>query len=309
MVLALTEKGADVHTRDRTGRTSLHYAARRLNINVINCLVELGSDINAKDASGWSPLMHACSWDESEADLGGDDTMCVIGEILRLGGRVHARTFRGLTALHFVCALGRQDSAMQLVASGARLEAQTRAGRTPLHLAAIANKITVVRALIGIAACLDTVDTMGRSPLYSAAARGHKTIVQELLTHGASVETRNRSGRTALDAAERAGHADVFALLLSACATLGRDDVADTCSRTQRTLDAARRHGRKESVRLLAPLAPECGEASQQRAGGTDATCIRHGAPDKELDEILGGARMVDQLSERLVGVTGAKRR
>jgi ankyrin repeat protein len=308
MVLALIEKGADIHTRDRMGRTSLHYAARGVNINVINCLVELGSDINAKDASGWSPLMHACSWDESAADLGGDDTMCVIGEILRLGGRVNARTFRGLTALHFVCALGRQDSAMQLVGSGARLEAQTRGGRTPLHLAAIANKITVVRALIGIAACLDTVDAMGCSPLYSAAARGHKTIVQELLAHGASVETRNGSGRTALGAAERAGHADVFALLLSACAGLRCTDVANTISRTQRTLDAGRRHGREESVRLLAPLALECGEASQQRAGGLDATCINHGAPDKELEEILGGARMVDQLSERLVGVTGAKR-
>jgi ankyrin repeat protein len=306
MVLALIENGADVHARDRTGRTALHNAARRLNISVINCLVELGSNINAKDASGWGPLMHACSWGESSVDRRGDDTICVIGEILRLGARVNARTSRGLTALHFVCALGRHDSAMQLVASGARLEARTRSGRTPLHLAAIANRINVVRALIGIGVYLDTADAMGCSPLYSAAARGHKTIVQELLARGASVETCNRSGRTALDAAERAGHADVFALLLSTGATFGRNDVANTCSRTPRTLAATRRHGHQESVRLLAPLAAECGEASQERAGGTGAAGNRHGALDKELEEIHGDARLVDQLSSRFVGAAAA---
>jgi ankyrin repeat protein len=310
MVLALVEHGADVHATDRMGRTALHYAARDLDISVISCLVELGSDINAKDASGWSPLMHACSWDESDADLDGDDTMCVIGAILKLCARVNARTLRGLAALHFVCALGRQDSALQLVASGGRLEARTRSGRTPLHIAAIANRINVVRALIGIGACLDTADATGCSPLYSAAARGHKTIVRELLAHGATVETRNPSGRTALDAAERAGHAEVFALLLSACATFGRDDVANSCSRTQRTLDAARRHGRKEIVRLLAPLASECGEASQPRAraGGTDAAGDNHGAVDKGLEEIHGDARLVEQLSSRFVSGATAHR-
>jgi ankyrin repeat protein len=304
MVLALTERGADVHATDKAGRTALHYAARSLNSSVINRLVELGSDINAKDARGWSPLIHACSWDESSADHDGDDAMCVIGEILRLGGRVNARTCHGLTALHCVCALGRQDSAMQLVASGARLEARTRSGRTPLHLAAIANRVNVVQALVGIGACFDMADAMGCSPLYSAAARGHKTIVQELLAHGATVETRNRSGRTALDAAERAGHAEVFALLLSACGTLVCDDVANTCSRAERTLDAARRHGRKEYVRLLSPLASECGKALQARgAVGKNGAGDSHGAVDKEFEELQGGARLVDLLSDRHFGV------
>jgi uncharacterized protein len=251
IVTLLARHGADIHARDKRGMTSLHLAARYGVLRTIRCLVDLGSDVHAKDSRGWTALVHACSWDESGGYQQQYETLSVTAEILRFGARVNARTRRGLTALHVVSALGRPESATQLILAGADIEARTRNGRTPLHLASMKNRLTVIRKLIEKGAGVNTFDQYGNSPLHSAAALGHVRVVQELLKLNGAVEERNNAGRSVLDVAARAGHAQVLLTVLERCtdsAHLGYDCVEDLLRSAQA---AAQRHRRYDICRMI----------------------------------------------------------
>lgn len=63
---ALLSAGLDPDTRDRRGRTALHAAATRAQVELARHLLDGGADVNAADAGGRTPLMLA-------AGLGGVD--------------------------------------------------------------------------------------------------------------------------------------------------------------------------------------------------------------------------------------------
>lgn len=52
----LLQYGADVNTKDRTGKTALHYAVGRRNPQLVKVLIEAKADVNATDKSGMSVL-------------------------------------------------------------------------------------------------------------------------------------------------------------------------------------------------------------------------------------------------------------
>jgi ankyrin repeat protein len=251
----LIKHGAEVDARDKQGMTSLHVAARAMLVGNIRCLADHQADVHASDKFGRTPLMLACGWDESTvvrgAQPGGHDTLSVIGELLKLGAKVNVKSRKGLTALHFVSACGRQDAATALILAGARVEARTRARRTPLHLAAMSGRPKVVRALAGLGACVDSADRRGCSALQSAAARGHTIAVQALLELGARDGGRDVRCRTALDAAARAGHVEIVEMLVLHLADPAQ--VADTARTAylRSAVNAARRHKRHDVVSVL----------------------------------------------------------
>jgi len=51
----LVAKGANVKATTPSGRTPLHYAPRRGDVNVTKLLIIKGANINAKTSSGWPP--------------------------------------------------------------------------------------------------------------------------------------------------------------------------------------------------------------------------------------------------------------
>ncbi|XP_047105181.1 uncharacterized protein LOC124770907 isoform X2 [Schistocerca piceifrons] len=56
---ALIAAGADVGARDELGRTALHYAACRGDVEVARLLVGAGAAVDARDDCGWTPLHFA----------------------------------------------------------------------------------------------------------------------------------------------------------------------------------------------------------------------------------------------------------
>ena len=91
LVKSLIEQGASVHAFGKKhGCTVLHIAAQcRSKVEVVQCLVSQGADVNAKDDEGSTPLHHASKFNHIE----------VVDYLISRGANVHAKDSEGRTAL------------------------------------------------------------------------------------------------------------------------------------------------------------------------------------------------------------------
>ena len=63
----LLNDGADIDSRDYSGRSALHVSAANGQIEVIDFLISNNANIEAKDEDSWTPLHHAANNGHSEA--------------------------------------------------------------------------------------------------------------------------------------------------------------------------------------------------------------------------------------------------
>jgi ankyrin repeat protein len=82
-------EGGDINAGDDFGKTPVHRAAVKNNIEIITYLIERGADINKPDASGITPLMRAADNENIE----------VATLLLSKGADINAADSEGKTAL------------------------------------------------------------------------------------------------------------------------------------------------------------------------------------------------------------------
>ena len=99
--------------------------AKTGNVAGIRTLLAAGADVDAADASGFTPLHLAAV--EGHAD--------VATALLAAGAYIEAETEHGFTPLHYAAFRGQVDVVTALLAAGAYPEAEAEGGVTPLHLA------------------------------------------------------------------------------------------------------------------------------------------------------------------------------
>lgn len=63
----LLDRGADVNASTTDGRTALHMAAQRGDLPMITLLMSHGAAIDRRDAKGWTPLDRAIKWGREDA--------------------------------------------------------------------------------------------------------------------------------------------------------------------------------------------------------------------------------------------------
>ena len=190
----LIASGADIHVRDKEGRTLLMVAYTE---DVMHALIEAGIDVNAKDVQGMTALMHlGASLHPYNAEI-----------LIAAGADVNARDDSGRTALmhvrdmytempmawdyednqeHFI------DFMKTLIEAGADVHARDKYGHTALmaHL-----PVDAVRLLISAGADANAHSKLGITPLmYATSAES----VQYLVAAGADVNARDEFGRNAL---------------------------------------------------------------------------------------------------------------
>lgn len=120
----LLEAGANVHARDRLGRTALHHAAATGDATAI-LLVEAGADADAADDRGATALMEA-------ARLGRGDA---ITALVAGGAAIERRDGDGRTAVLVAAERGRADALEALLDAGADANARDDTGAGALALA------------------------------------------------------------------------------------------------------------------------------------------------------------------------------
>ncbi|XP_017461233.1 PREDICTED: tankyrase-2-like, partial [Rhagoletis zephyria] len=224
-----------VNCRDVDGRqsTPLHFAAGYNRLEVVQCLLERGADVHAKDKGGLVPLHNACSYGHYE-----------VAELLvRRGANVNATDLWKFTALHEAASKGKVDIVRLLLRHGADPAKKNRDGETPLDVVC---QSEITDLLLGNAAILEAAkrgelarlvrlltpdnvncrDAQGRNstPLHLAAGYNNFEVAQYLLeglptANGkiggkADVNAPDKGGLIPLHNAASYGHLDIAALLI-----------------------------------------------------------------------------------------------
>ncbi len=269
-VEALIKKGADPNAADKNGCTPLCEAARQNDVAIAKKLIQLGADvatkqeagtetplmaaisaqypynemvslllahnadINAKDKSGYTPLMAAayrghnaiCNQlldrqaDANAVDFLGRNVLHYIDGSLPAGTvkRLIAATkdlnnvegFQQRTALMTLIQDHKTLAATLLIEAGAEVNAQNKLGQTALHYALKTNHPDIAKKLLDKKAdmALREIGT-GVTPLHVAAQYGHSEIVEKMVKLGADIEIKDFTGCTPLHASLMRGMASM----------------------------------------------------------------------------------------------------
>jgi ankyrin repeat protein len=174
----LCDNGADPNVKGNCQTTALHSAAYYGDLRMVQVLLELNADVNAREDTGYTPL-HYLSVDF-------------------YSGPKHSQ-------LHNVSRV--------LLEHGADVNARNNDLSTALHMAAREGWIEVVRVLLEHGADVNARKGDHSTALHSAARGGSFEVVRVLLEHGASVGAEDKYGRTPFQLASLGGHSDIVKLL------------------------------------------------------------------------------------------------
>ncbi len=177
---------------------SIHAAAKAGHIEAVKQHLAAGTDVNAKNDRGVTPLIHAVGMGHKEvAEL-----------LIAEGADVNPEFFYGEAPLPLALMNGKWEIAEMLIAEGANVNARADysarlLGYTPLQYAAMEGHKEIAQLLIFKGADVNAKVDFGEAetPLHKAASGGHKEIAQLLIAKGADVNAKNNIGGTPLDSA------------------------------------------------------------------------------------------------------------
>jgi ankyrin repeat protein len=220
---ALLELGAEVDVRDAAGRTPLMLAARSGFVDIVVLLCDEGrAVVNAATVAGDTALAIAVRADRAQAS----------SALLRFGADPGLHPRNRFSPLTDACRHTRPDCA-RVLAGYAIDAACADGGQTNLMALAQENKHEHLAALLPWSRaqmrCLqiDAQDAHGRTALALAAACGALGAVVELVSWGARVNLVDATGLTALAHARNNGHHRAVDFLRSCGARSGAEE--DEC--------------------------------------------------------------------------------
>jgi ankyrin repeat protein len=189
---------------------SIHKAAGAGNIEAVKQHLAAGTDVNAKEEDGSTPL-HQAAWEGHKE----------IAELLiTKGADVSAKDEDGWTPLHYAADYGHKEIVELLIAKGADVNAKNGSGETPLDWAKVeiaellrkhggkrGEKLEVEgKPTDPVAEAAKPEPPTAKTPLWKAAMFGEIEPAKQAIADGADVNAKGERGLTPL-------HFAVFAAL------------------------------------------------------------------------------------------------
>ncbi len=215
-VRLLAERGASLDSVEaRRGQSALMWAAAEGHGAVVEALVELGADVNAKSRNGFSALLFSVQQDDMRS----------VRSLLEAGADANVKTINGSTPANVAAAYGHPKSLALLLEAGAEFAAADDAGRTPIYSASKAGDAESVSLLLAEGAnpnsATAAVPDLGSNrnlrrpdgedtPLLAAALGGHLDVMRQLVAAGARTKARTQDGATLLMQAVRSAQMPVI---------------------------------------------------------------------------------------------------
>ena len=191
----LVDRGGDVNITYDIGRTALHHAANRSNVEMCKFLLDRGADVAARDEYGNMPIERAIS--------SRDPTSLDVVRLLLTDVTVNAGNDNGERPLHLAARKQFVDLVQLLVDHDADTNVVDKDGYTPLH---DANRFggddpAVSKILLKFEAKVDAANRNGDQPLHLACRNSKIKSARLLLSNGASARASNNDGKTPLHCA------------------------------------------------------------------------------------------------------------
>jgi len=167
-----------VNARDGSDSTPLYSSVASRKLDIVQYLINKGTDVNAKSKNGITPLHQAVY----------DGRVDIVEYLIGKGADVNAKDKGGYTLLHWATMTYRVDVAKVLVKHNADVNAKDKDGNTALHLAVIRQKVDITRTLLKHNADVNAKNNEGKTALDCAAECNHQELVGLLLAHSASYD-------------------------------------------------------------------------------------------------------------------------
>lgn len=197
------EKGSNIEAADSDGYTPLWWAAAMGNEGTVKVLLERGADVEATNKKGETPLCQA-------AAVGFDR---IVKMLLEKGAEIDAMNNNGETPLWRAASEGYEGVVKILLEKGADVKAKNYKGETLLWWAALGGYEGTVKMLLENGVDINATNNKGETPLCWAASQGLRRSVKRLLEIGADIQATDTEGRTPLWWATLGGHEAVVKLL------------------------------------------------------------------------------------------------
>ena len=217
VVQVLIDAGADIDTKNKDGRSPLHFACLAGALEVVKMLVRAGAGVCVTDVAGCGCLAHTTYFGHTETVryllcLPEVDVNCrnaehnftalqdavlwkhtdLVRVLIDAGADIHTQNEEGRSPLHESCASGALDVVKMLVEAGAGVHATDNEGCTCLILTAWQGHTETVRYLVGLPEVdvnHSASDVYDHTAFHIAALMKHTDVVQVLIDAGADIHT------------------------------------------------------------------------------------------------------------------------
>ena len=203
------------------GATPLLVASYTGNADIVNALIEAGSDIRAKDDIDGATTIHIASAN------GNNEVINIL--INKDNTLINEADSMKDTPLHWASIKNQTDTISLLLANGADTKLTNSDGNTVLHYAAMYGDVNTVNVLLEADSSLASVENNeGITPIYYAIIVSDNDILSSLINNGQiDVNKKDSLGYTPLHYAANYGNMEAVVLLVeefNADKTIANDD-------------------------------------------------------------------------------------
>ena len=205
IVQLLVEAGSDIEARNILNHNALDIASLKCRSSIVELLLSKGANINQRNSDAETPLYHSCYADNLKTSM----TLIVAGADPKISN------VNGCTPLYWACWNGNHNLTKALIVAGADVNQATNMNVTPVSVACNMGHTKVLKLLIENNADINKADNDLRSPLLKACFQGHKEIVSILIEGNANLSFKSENHVTPFGIACRRGHIEIIKLLLN----------------------------------------------------------------------------------------------